>query len=192
MSYIDNDIEANEKSDSKLYQEFCNGSQEAFNEIVKKYRKSMIYFIMRYVKNLEVAEDLAQDAFVYVLINKKEYDFKCTLKTYLYTIAKCRAINYIKRQSKIIKFDESYISDLEKVSDIDDGLLKEELRRETYEAIRKLKLDYQIVIYLKDYQGFQYKEICKILNKTMPQTKMLISRARKALSKILRKGRDKC
>lgn len=83
-----------EKSDQELYLAFLKNDNEAFTTLVKKYRKVLISFIIKYVKNIEIAEDLAQDTFVYMLINKKEYDFKYTFKTYLYTIAKSRAINY--------------------------------------------------------------------------------------------------
>ena len=88
------------KSDQELYLLFLKNDNEAFNMLVKKYRKSLISFIIKYVKNIEIAEDLAQDAFVYMLINKKEYDFKYTFKTYLYTIAKSRAINYLKKKKR--------------------------------------------------------------------------------------------
>ena len=175
------------KTDIELYKDFCNGSKEAFNIIIQRYRKPLIAFIMRYVKNIEVSEDLAQDAFLYMLVNKKEYDFKYSLKTYLYTIAKCRAINYLKKQNKQTVFDESYILDLYNENDMDDNLIKKEQYRLLYDNLKKLKQEYQIAIYLVDFQGFEYKEVCKILNKTMPQTKMLIHRARKALNKLLRK-----
>lgn len=176
----------NQKTDIQLYKSFLNGNKEAFNNIIQRYMKSLISFIMGYVRNQDVAEDLAQDTFLYVLINKKEYDFKYTLKTYLYTIAKCRAINYLKRNKKRISFEEQYIYDLD-ITDLNENLIRKEQNEKIKNAIKKLKYDYQIVIYLKDYQEFQYKEICKILNKTMPQTKMLIHRARKALKKILNK-----
>lgn len=142
---------------------------------------------MKFVKNIEVSEDLAQDTFVYMLVNKKEYDFKYTLKTYLYTIAKCRAINYLKKQSRIVKFDEEYIMDLESNDNIENNLIKQEQNKLLYRALKKLKQEYQIAIYLCDFQKFKYNEICKILNKTMPQTKMLIYRARKSLNKLLKK-----
>lgn len=89
-----------EKSDQELYLAFLKSDNEAFNTLVRKYRKSLISFIIKYVKNIETAEDLAQDTFVYMLINKKEYDFKYTFKTYLYTIAKSRAINYLKKEKR--------------------------------------------------------------------------------------------
>ena len=62
--------------------------------------------------------------------------------------------------------------------------------KENYNAliktIKKLKKDQQIVIYLYYFQGFKYKEICKILNQSMSKTKMSIHRAKKLLEKFLK------
>ena len=183
------------KTDIELYKDFLNGNKESFNIIIQKYHKHLINFIMRYVKNIETAEDLAQDTFVYVLINKKEYDFKYSLKTYLFTIAKCRALNYLKKNKNKIILDESYIvnCELEDVdNNMDNNLIKKENYKLLYKNIKKLKQEYQIAIYLADFQGFKYIEISKILNKNLPQTKMLIYRARKALKNLLRKEDNLC
>lgn len=183
------------KSDQELYLLFLKNDNEAFNMLVKKYRKSLISFIIKYVKNIEIAEDLAQDAFVYMLINKKEYDFKYTFKTYLYTIAKSRAINYLKKEKKKIIFDESYMlnNDIESFEEtLDATLIRKEKYEILYKNLKNLKQDYRLAIYLADFQGFKYEEIGKILNKTLPQTKMLIHRARKALKKLLKKEENLC
>ena len=60
------------KTDIELYNEFLNGDKEAFNQIILRYRKDVISFLWRYIKNVEIAEDLAQDTFLYMYINKKE------------------------------------------------------------------------------------------------------------------------
>lgn len=183
------------KSDQELYLLFLKNDNEAFNMLVKKYRKSLISFIIKYVKNIEIAEDLAQDAFVYMLINKKEYDFKYTFKTYLYTIAKSRAINYLKKEKKKIIFDESYMlnNDIESFEEtLDATLIRKEKYELLYKNLKTLKQDYKLAIYLADFQGFKYEEISRILNKTLPQTKMLIHRARKALKKLLKKEEKLC
>lgn len=184
-----------EKSDQELYLAFLRSDNEAFNMLVRKYRKSLISFIIKYVKNIEIAEDLAQDTFVYMLINKKEYDFKYTFKTYLYTIAKSRAINYLKKEKRKIIFDESYMLDNDiKLSEenLETTLMKKENYKILYKALKNLKQDYRLAIYLADFQGFKYEEIGRILNKTLPQTKMLIHRARKALKKLLKKEENLC
>ena len=129
-----------------------------------------------------------------MLINKKEYDFKYTFKTYLYTIAKSRAINYLKKEKKKIIFDESYMlnNDIESFEEtLDATLIRKEKYELLYKNLKNLKQDYKLAIYLADFQGFKYEEI-RILNKTLPQTKMLIHRARKALKKLLKKEEKLC
>jgi RNA polymerase sigma-70 factor (ECF subfamily) len=175
-----------ENKSKDLYKDFLEGNKEAFNEIMRLYRIPLINFITGYVHNVEVAEDLAQDTFLYILIKKDEYDFKYTLKTYLYTIAKCRTINYLKRQRKSTEFKEYYIYEIQDI-DFDENIVKEEKNKEVQKALHKLKPQYRTAIYLKDFENFEYKEICKILNINMYQTKMLIYRARKSLKKHLEK-----
>lgn len=176
-----------EKNDIQLYQEFLEGNTQSFNEIIKKYRNALISFIFRYTKNIDVAEDISQDTFVYMLVNKKEYDFKYSLKTYIYTIAKSRAINYLNRHKREVQTHEEQLYYVRSEVEVDENLIKEENKRNLLIAISKMKTDYQTIIFLKDFEEFQYKEICTILNKTMPQVKSLLHRARKQLEKILKK-----
>lgn len=177
-----------EKNDNELYVAFMNGNDNAFNEIIKRYSRPIISFIIRYVKSIEVAEDLAQDTFVYILMHRNEYNSKVSsLKSYLFLIAKCRAINYLKKNKRIVDMADEYMANVKDELNLDDELLKEDSKRQVYSAINKLKKEYRMVIYLRDIQEFQYKEISEILNITLPQTKILIHRARKALAKILRK-----
>lgn len=174
-----------ENKDEELYKLFLSGNKNAFNEIAVKYQNRLINFIFAYVHNLEVAEDLAQDTFLYLIVNKTEYDFKYTLKTYLYTIAKCRAINYLRRQRKRIEFSEVFLDEIEE--DFDRNILKEDNIKIVRKCVKSLKQEYKIAIYLRDFQNFEYKEICKILNKDMYKVKSLIHRARKTLKKKIEK-----
>ncbi|MBQ7411185.1 MAG: RNA polymerase sigma factor [Clostridia bacterium] len=171
----------------ELYKLFLVGNKDAFNEIIVIYQEQLTNFILGYVHDLDVAEDLAQDTFLYVLINQFEYDFKYSLKTYLYTIAKSRAINYLKREQRKVDFNESYMYEYEEI-DFNKGLEKEYDIKIVREGMKKLKQEYRTVIYLKDFQNFEYKEICQIINRPMYQTKMLIHRARKSLKKKIEKG----
>jgi len=176
-----------EKTDIEIYKMFLLGNQEAFSELVKRYQQKIIYFTLRYVKDIEIAEDLAQDTFVYILVNKKEYDFKYSLKTYLYTIAKCRALNYLKKQKRIVSMQDEYLEVSNGINELEEFILKEEEKRKLMSSVKKLIPQYQSAIYLKDIEGLSYKEIAKILNKNMAQVKVLIHRARKSLEKTMKK-----
>lgn len=172
------------KSDIELYSEFLNGKHSAFEEIVIRYKNSLIYFIQGYVKNIDIAEDLMQDTFVYVLANKNEYDFKYSLKTYLYTIAKCRALNYVKRNKVHEDISEIDIKDIETLEEI---IFRKEKEDKIIEAVKSLKEKYREVLFLYIIEDFTYKDISKILNISMNQVKVLIHRGKKMLGDILNK-----
>lgn len=171
------------ENDKELYNEFLNGNQESFDKLIYRYRNYVVSFINGFVKNKDIAEDLAQDTFVYILINKKEYDFKYSLKTYLYTIARSRALNYLKREKRIVPLNENDIY----TYDTDDEFVKTENRERVNNAINKLSENHRQAIYLADIEDMSYKDISKVIGKTIPQTKMLIYRARKKLKLILKK-----
>ena len=135
-----------EKTDKELYKEFLLGNNESFEEIVKRHKNSIIYFIQRYTKSIDIAEDLAQDVFLYVLIHKKNYRFEYSLKTYLYTIAKSKALNYIKREKRIVAIDEKEYENIKDVEELEEKVFKNERAENLKNAIQKLKLEYQNVI----------------------------------------------
>lgn len=177
------------EKDIKLYKEFLLGNLSAFDELMDKYRNTLIYFIQGYVKNRDIAEDLAQDVFVYILINKKEYDFKYSFKTYLYTIARSRALNYLKKEKRIISLEEHAFpeNNTEYMNETEEIVFNNEEKRNLYNAINKLKGNQQQALYLVDIENLSYSDIGKVLGKTVSQTKMIIYRARKNLKLILEK-----
>lgn len=180
----------NGKSDIELYKLFLKGDNDAFNYLIVKHRKMLTNFIMTYVKNIEIAEDIAQDSFMYMIINKVEYDFKYSFKTYLYTIAKSRALNYLKREKRTIYVEDAILNNVNLEGNIENEFIIKENYNALIKTIKKLKNEYQIVIYLYYFQGFKYKEICKILNQSMPKTKMAIHRAKKLLEKFVKEDNN--
>ena len=169
-----------EKTDKELYHEFLQENMTSFEEIIIRHKDKLIYFIMRYVKNIDIAEDLAQDVFVYILIHRQSYDFNYSLKTYLFTIA--------KRENKISSLDENSIIDLQ---DLEEKVFLNERKNNLKIAMQKLKPEYQNAIYLADIEELSYKEISQIMKKPESSIKVLIHRARKNLKEILKKEAEK-
>ena len=176
----------NEQSDADLYKQFLLGDREAFNLLMIRHRQSLTNFIMYYVRKIEIAEDIAQDSFLYIIINKKDYDFKFSFKTYLYTIAKSRALNYLKREKKQISLNDIDVDNFVSELNVEDEVINNVNRKQILSTIKKLKKDYQIIIFLYYFQNFKYKEISEILNISMSKTKMSLNRAKKNIKKILK------
>lgn len=174
------------KEDKILYNEFLNGNEKAFNILMGKYRNNLIYFITRYVKNIEIAEDIFQDVILYILENKEKYNSDYSLKTYLYTIAKSRAINYLKKpDNKKIELNDN----LKDEYLLEDIICSNERKEKIYTIINKLPKEYQLVIYLTKIEELSYKETAKIMDKTENQIKTLAHNAKSKLKKLLIKER---
>ena len=149
-----------EKTDKELYHEFLQENMTSFEEIIIRHKDKLIYFIMRYVKNIDIAEDLAQDVFVYILIHRQSYDFNYSLKTYLFTIAKSKSLNYLKRENKISSLDENSIIDLQ---DLEEKVFLNERKNNLKIAMQKLKPEYQNAIYLADIEDYEREKAEKKL-----------------------------
>lgn len=172
-------------SDKELYETFLAGDQASFDALISKYRIPLIRFIQSYVRCFEVAEDLAQDVFVYLLIKRKNYDFKYSMKTYLFTIARSRAINYLKKE-KPLSLEDHHVAEQDLYSNhTEEGVLAKERDIMLYGAIRKLCEKQRVAVYLADIEGLSNKEVGKALGKSPSETKMILYRARKNLKNLL-------
>ena len=172
------------EEDKKLYNEFLNGNEESFQKLITKYEKNLIYFITRYVKNMDIAYDIYQDTIMYILEHKEKYNNTYSFKTYLYLIAKSRAINYINSKNKDLPL-ENLENTLKEEKLLEDIVFSKERQQKIEKVIKKLKKEYQLVIYLTKIEGLSYKETGLIMDKTEKQIKNLVFNATKKLKKLL-------
>ena len=83
------------------YRRFLDGDESAFDEIMQELFTGLVFFVNRYVHDVHAAEDIAIDAFSDLIVHKHRYNFKVTLKTYLFTIGKNRALDYIRHRKVV-------------------------------------------------------------------------------------------
>ena len=171
------------------YRRFLNGEEGAFDEIMNELFRKLVFFIDGYVHDSYTAEDLAIDVFSDLIVHKHRYNFKVSLKTYLFMIGRSRALDYIKHR-KVIDFVE--ISEAEDFSDgervLEQTVLDDERKRMVNEAITKLPEDMREVVYLIYFEDMTYAEAAKVMKKTAKQVDNLLYRAKTQLRIIL--GKD--
>lgn len=178
--------------DMKLYNEYLNGEKGAFELLYNKYKDKIQYFVFNIVKDYQKAEDITQEVFIYMLQNKFRKD--CSFKSYLYIVAKSRAINYINSEKNKAEIDEIYLSKENNTveQDIAEIITKNEMQKEIIDAIDMLDDRYKNTLYLVKIEEFSYKETAEILGESVQNVKNLIHRGKKELRKILlKKGIDK-
>ena len=171
------------------YRRFLDGDESAFNEIMNDLFRGLVFFIDRYVHDTHAAEDIAIDTFSDLVVHRHRYNFKVTLKTYLYMVGRSRALDYIKHR-KVIDFVE--LSEAQNLSDdcqtLEEIVLADERKRVVNAAIAKLPEDMRVVIHLIYFEEMTYEEAARVMKKNRKQIDNLLYRAKKELRTIL--GKD--
>ncbi len=167
------------------YRRFLDGDESAFREILDMYSENLIFFINRYVNNISIAQELSEDVFVEILLHKKRYNFKTSLKTYLFTIGRNKAVSYLRRCARKPEYAYEYIENEADRKNIEDEFIKKEQERELHKALERLNEDYKTVLHLVYFENMSADETASVMKKNKKQIENLLYRAKQALRKEL-------
>ncbi|HHZ02784.1 MAG TPA: sigma-70 family RNA polymerase sigma factor [Tissierellia bacterium] len=178
-----------------LIEESKKGNIDAFEELIKDYKKSAYNIALRMLRNVEDAEDVSQEAWIKIFKSIRNFNMESSFKVWMYRIVVNTCIDF-KRKKNInaVSIDETL--DLGSGSEIqreiaDDSNNPDILIDRNYDtqmvndAINKLEDSFKTIIILRDIQGFTYKEISEILSCNLGTVKSRLSRARKNLKEVL-------
>ena len=166
-----------------------SGDEAAFERFYKEYKKPLYSFIYRRVRKKEVTEEILNRTFFAFFEALRDFQGKSSLKTYLYSIAKHKIIDYYRKkklkQVFLSRLSEPVISGLKVF--LDDEIEREELREKIKRAFELLPNDYKKILRLKYIEGLKVKEISKHFKLKFKATESLLFRARKAFIKVFQK-----
>ncbi|SHO43244.1 RNA polymerase sigma factor [Anaerocolumna xylanovorans] len=173
--------------DKTLYRAFLEGDISGFEELVLRHRHNLVYFIMQYLKDFHTAEDMAQEVFAYIYLHPDRYLTKYEFKTYLFMLGKRRAIDYLRKNSRVnmVSVDDLQLEDAKSLEDI---IYQNENSKAVQEAIKEMKPEYSQAIILLYLNGFSLAETAAIMDKPVSSIKVLSHRAKNKLKEILQKG----
>src|SRR3989344_9607710 len=151
-----------------------------FNSCVDNYADNLYRFILKTVRDKDVAKDIVQDTYEKMWLKVSELE-STNAKSYMFTTAYRTMIDRIRRDKKQGDMTEANMHSLSSNRQYSD--LKEILN----EALNKLPEIQRSVILLRDYEGYNYAEIGEITNLTESQVKVYIFRARTFLKNYIGK-----
>lgn len=174
------------------------GRERAFRELVRRYERPVFSLVYRMVRDRELAEDLAQDAFIKVLNHIDRYSPEFKFSSWVFKIANNVAIDHLRRRRlNTISMDGSpHASSAAEVeaSTFDvavdqesalDELESRELGAAIEAAIGELRPEYRSCIMLRHVEGRSYEEIASTLDLPLGTVKTYIHRARHELRQAL-------
>lgn len=143
----------------------------------------MIYGICkRYINDDDEAQEVLQIIFIRVFDKLHTYEFKGSFQGWLRRTAITVILNHIRNQRK-----HKYHTDIDEVYDIPSDITTDQniTRQELLHALHLLPTGYRTVFNLFTIEGFQHKEIAKMLGIKSNTSKSQLSKARKKLKNIL-------
>lgn len=167
------------------YRRYLAGEQDAFDEVLGCYRAGLTFFIQRIVGQPETAEDIAIDVFVELLTHPRRYDGRASLKTYLYTLGRSRAIDHLRRQRRFSP--EPVPEKLPAEGTPEEQYLADERKRSLHKALNTLPPDQKTALHLVYFEDLSYADTAKIMRKTPKQVDNLLYQGKARLRAILGK-----
>jgi RNA polymerase sigma-70 factor (ECF subfamily) len=187
-----------------LLRRCARGDAAAYRELVERIEKPLINFILRFVGEQHVAEDLFQETFVRVVKTLGEFRPEASLSTWIHTIARNLSLDWLKakRRHRETPLDAASSEDKGRVIYFKDVLRSggetpaaraeatEDERRVT-EALGALSPIKREALVLRMYAGLQYSEIARIQNAPVGTVKFRIHEAIRDLSELLGSEEDR-
>ncbi len=182
-------------SDEDVMELFQGGYEEAFNEIVLRYREKIHNFIYRYTRNHLDCEDIVQETFFRVYRCKHSYERIARFSTWLYTIANNLVRSHYKKSSKLQAASIHEVDSNEQEYEIDitdnelrpDDSLNENMMMEyVQKALELVPDEFKDIVIMRDLQNLTYEEIMEITSLPMGTVKSRINRGRVRLQIILK------
>ena len=174
--------------EKELVRRTIEGDEEAFGVLVKKYRTKVFNLAYSLTRDRDAADDLAQESFIKAYFALPRFKLKSGFGTWLYRIAMNTVKDYLRKKSKIreVAFGkeiEHLVIQEDEMERKEKKQQEEQNRRLVHEAIQSLPEKYQLILSLRDIQGFSYGEIADILNVSPGTVDSRLHRARKTLRK---------
>lgn len=186
--------------DAALVERVQRGDQKAFEMLVVKYQRRIERLIARMVRDVDLVEDIAQEAFIRAYRALPNFRGESAFYTWLYRIAvntAKKAMIGLKRdpvltESAIAAVDEEEEAGSRVENELSDGetpesvLASRQIAETVNAAIESLSEDLLQAITLREIEGLSYEEIAELMNCPIGTVRSRIFRAREAIANRLR------
>ncbi|HFE48928.1 MAG TPA: RNA polymerase sigma factor RpoE [Chromatiaceae bacterium] len=182
-------------ADQALVERVQQGDKTAFDLLVRKYQQKVLNVIMRYVRDPDEAQDVAQEAFIKAYRALPRFRGDSAFYTWLYRIAINTAKNMLVSRGRRPPGSDV---EVEVAEQLDSGtrlkdqstpesyIHEEEVMRTIKKAMDELPEDLRTAIMLRELEGMSYEEIAEAMSCPIGTVRSRIFRAREAIDKKLK------
>ena len=173
---------------------YQRGEVRAFEVLLTRHRRPIFNFILRFVRDPALAEDLLQETFLRVIRGSTNYAVQSKFTTWLYTIARNLCVDASRRAKhrKAQSLDAPLDADkdggatlldvtADKKGQVDRAVIGKQLGERIQDAVSQLADEQREVFVMREVLNLSFKEIGEIVGVPENTAK---SRMRYALEKL--------
>ena len=172
------------------------GDLRAFDLLIIKYQAKIIALAKRWVVDIHIAEDVAQETFIKAFKSLHSFREDSAFYTWLYRIGTNTAKNYVISKNRKKENTESELKNEEEYASIEqiteetpeDILLANSLKEVINKALTDLPEEIRTAISLREFEGLSYDEIAKVLSCPVGTVRSRIFRGREELNEVISKS----
>ena len=162
------------------------GNRLAQLEVYNRYQKAMYNVAYRIVKDTAEAEDVMQESFIAAFSKLDSFKGDATFGAWLKRIVVNNSISTYKKSQRYVALDETLIEEApEEISGVDLSECSDLRTSAVLSRMDELQESYRQILTLHYIEGFDYEEICEILQISYGNCRTMISRAKESLRKKL-------
>lgn len=169
----------------RCYRRFLEGDEDGLLELVRLYSDSLLLFLYGMVHNLSLAEELMEETFAELVLHRGAFRGEASLKTYLFRVGRNKALNQLKKQSRVTLLPIEEATAVADVRSLEDLVLRTERQKCVRRGIQRLSPPYQQVLYLLYFEELSYQQAGAVMRRSEKQIKNLAYRARQSLKVVL-------
>lgn len=160
-------------------------SHEAFVQIFRRYYPDLVFFVSRFIPDMETCEDIVQEAFIKIWANRKFLEIRTSLKTYLVSLVQNLALNEIKHRKVKTLYRNMYHEMIMSLP-ADEHILYTELNDAVENLFSQLDPEELETYMLSRSHHLKYTEIAKKLNISVRTVEARISKTIRFLQSNLK------
>jgi len=158
---------SNTPSDQELLSLFRNGSEEAFDQLFRRFYGSLCFFATNILKDKHAAEDVVQDMLLKIWQRQQDFEQFGALRSFLYTGVKNACFNQLDKSIVKTRHEEYVMAHQSREADTLDLLVRAEVVRQLYAVMDTLPEQCRKVIRMTFEDGKKAKEIADELDVTV-------------------------
>jgi len=163
-------------------------STSEFETIVEEQSPMRYRFAYSRMQREDLAKDVVQECLVKLWNEQKPLTHYLSIKAYCLTMVKNKSIDFLRAEKTRRGYENT--NNFVENSSIDLQLERNEKLKIMHLILDKLNVKQALVLKLRDFEGYSYKEIALETNETESNVKVLLHRGRKALKNILNKQNE--